>query len=49
MVLNHKIWQWYKRNEELAKIYNELWEEASEYALDNLKDNELAYYFDITD
>ena len=49
MVLNHKIWQWHERNEELAKVYNELWEEASEYALDNLKDNELAYYFDVTD
>ena len=49
MVLNHKIWQWYKRNEELANVYNELWEEASEYALDNLKDNELDYYFDVTD
>lgn len=25
MVLNHKIWEWYQVNEEIAKVYDELW------------------------
>lgn len=44
MVLNHKIWQHYERNETLARVYNALWEQADQWALDNLKDKELEYY-----
>ena len=44
MVLNHKIWQHYERNEPLARVYNALWEQADQWALDNLKDEELEYY-----
>lgn len=25
MVLNHKIWEWYQVNEEITKVYDELW------------------------
>lgn len=32
--LNWKIWQWYNKNDELAKLYNTLWEQADEYARD---------------
>lgn len=28
MVLNHKIWQWYQVNDDLAKVYDTLWREA---------------------
>lgn len=45
MVLNHKIWQWYERNDELANLYNDLWMQADEWANDNLKDDELSYYY----
>ena len=44
MVLNHKIWQHYQNNEPLARVYNNLWEKADAYAMDNLKGEELEYY-----
>ena len=49
MVLNHKIWQWYKKNILLAKLYNQLYDMAAEYAENNLKGEELDYYYRITD
>ena len=49
MVLNHKIWQWYKKNETIARVYNELWEEADAYACDHLKGEDLAYFYRTTD
>ena len=32
MVLNHKIWQWYEKDEAIARVYNDLWEQAGLYA-----------------
>jgi hypothetical protein len=49
MVLNHKIWQHYETNEVLARVYNELWEKADEYACENLNGEELSYFYRITD
>lgn len=49
MVLNHKIWQWYQKNPEVAKIYNELWEKADKYALNHLKGDELNYFLQTVD
>ena len=49
MVLNWKIWQWHGKNDEYAKVYNDLWEKADEYACDNLKGDELAYFYRTTD
>ena len=50
LVLNHKIWEYFgKGNEEYAKIYDELWKKTDEYAYENLKGEELTYYFEITD
>jgi len=49
MVLNHKIWQWCEDNEEIAKVYNDLWQKTDEYALDNLEDDELSYYLQTLD
>lgn len=49
MVLNHKIWQWYEKNEALASVYNELWEKCEAYAVEHLKGEELTYFYDITD
>lgn len=50
MVLNWKIWQWYQTgNEVLARTYDQLWEQASNWAETNLKGEELEYYFRVTD
>lgn len=49
MVLNHKIWQWYEKNDALAELYNDLWDKTAQYAMDNLKREELSYYFEVTD
>ena len=56
MVLNHKIWQWYDgekwengKSTDIARVYSKLWEEARDYAETHLKDEELSYYFRITD
>lgn len=49
MVLNWKIWQHYEKNEQLARVYNELWEQADEYACENLKGEEAEYFFKVTD
>lgn len=49
MVLNWKIYEHYKNNNTYAKLYNDLWSEADRYAVDNLKDEEANYFYDITD
>lgn len=51
MVLNHKIWQHYDPREDspLARLYNELWEEADLWAQENLKGEELDYYYQVLD
>lgn len=49
LVLNHKIWQYHKTRPEFATLYNSLWEQADRYAVENLKDDELSYFYDVTD
>lgn len=50
VTLNHKIWQHYENNNhDIAKLYDSLWRQAEDYALSNLKDDALAYYYEITD
>lgn len=49
LVLNHKLWAYYEKNDEYFKLYTELYNKANNYALDNLKDNEFSYFFRITD
>lgn len=49
IVLNHKIWQHYEKNEPLARVYDELWRKASDYAVKHLKGEELSYYLEETD
>lgn len=49
MVLNWKIWQHYETNETIARVYNELWETADAYACENLKGEELKYFYRTTD
>lgn len=49
LVLNHKIWQHYEKSPNIATLYNSLWEQADRYAIENLKGEELEYYYDVTD
>lgn len=49
LVLNHKIWQHYEKKPNVATLYNSLWEQADRYAAENLKGEELEYYYDVTD
>lgn len=49
MVLNWKIWEHHERNEALARVYNDLWELADNYAREHLTGEALSYYYDTTD
>ena len=49
MVLNHKIWQWYEVDGKRAELYDKLWRQTVNYAQKNLKDEELRYYYEVTD
>ena len=52
VILNHKIWQHYEatpRRQDLVELYDNLWRQAQDYALTNLKGDELKYYYEITD
>lgn len=45
MALNWKIWEHYETNEKYGRLYDALWREASIYASENLKGEELTYYY----
>lgn len=50
MALNWKIWEHYDcKNERLCRVYDELWRKADEYACENLKGEELSYFYETTD
>ena len=38
LVLNYKIWQYHEKRPEFAELYNTLWEQTDQYAMENLKD-----------
>lgn len=49
MVLKWKIFEHYESNEPVARVYDLLWKQADEYAMENLKDEDAKYYYEITD
>lgn len=49
MVLNWKLWQHYEEGNEYAKIYNELWNQADAWAMENLTGEDLSYFLRTTD
>lgn len=49
IVLNHKIWHWYEKKLAYGELYNELWEMADNYACENLKGEELSFFYRVTD
>lgn len=49
LVLNHKIWKFYKTNNDMAKLYDKLWHKADLYATSELKGEGLDYFYRVTD
>lgn len=49
MALNWKIFEHYERNDQYAELYHDLWEQARDYAEENLQGDELYYYYCTTD
>lgn len=49
IVLNWKIWQWFTRNDEIGRLYDSLWKKTQNYAYNNLKGDELTYFWRMTD
>lgn len=49
MVLNHKCWYWYEKNNTFSKLYAELWEEYHDWVLDHWSGEDLKYYLRVTD
>lgn len=49
MVLNWKMWDWFKKNQEITDLYGELWTKNHHWCLDNLKGEDLSYYLSTTD
>lgn len=49
LVLNWKIWYWYEKDDEKAKLYDKLWRELDEWCADNLKGDDLYYFYKTTD
>ena len=50
IVLNHKCWDWYERgNNDYSRLYSDLFYKAQGYAYDNLKGEELDYFWRMTD
>lgn len=49
LALNWKIWEHCETNDEYAVLYDELWRKTADYAVENLKGTELAYYLETVD
>ena len=50
MTLNWKIWEHHENNDIiLSKLYDELWQSVNNYAIENLKNDELDYFYKTTD
>lgn len=49
LVLNHKIWQHYEKHPQLAELYDQLWRKCDSWCADNLKGEDLQYYYQTLD
>lgn len=49
MVINHKSWAWYGKDETKARLYADLYYKLDEWCLDHLKGEDFEYYVNTTD
>ena len=49
LVLNYKIHQYYGLNGTFAQVYNDLWREADQWAVDSLQGEDLDYFYKTLD
>lgn len=49
MVLNHKMWSFYQKDNDKYELYLKLYEQADQYAVRNLKGADLNYFYQTTD
>lgn len=49
IALNWEIWRLYESDEKLARVYDELWQTLGEYVCENFKDDDLRFFFEVTD
>ncbi len=49
MVLNHRCWYWYQKNDTYSALYSELFYKAQDWAYGHLKGEELKFFLEVTD
>jgi len=54
VILNHLIWYFYDKSggnqdDPMAKLFNELWRKCDDWCCENLKGDDLAYFYRVTD
>ena len=49
MVLNWKMFRWFENNDELFNLYKELYTRLDQWCINNLKGDDLEYYYKTTD
>lgn len=49
LTLNHKIWEWYEKDEVIAKLYDDLWRKADDFGCSHFKGDDASYYFNFLD
>ena len=48
-ILNWAIWDWYEKNEEIARMYNDLWQDCEDFCYEHFIREDLKKYLDIID
>lgn len=48
-ILNWAIWDWYEKNEEIARVYNDLWQDCEDFCYEHFIGEDLKKYLDIID
>jgi hypothetical protein len=43
------MWRWHETSDIYARLYRELWMKLDQWCIDNLKGEELEYYYATTD
>ena len=49
LALNHKIWEHYKKRPNLARVYDELWRKAEDHVFETFSEDDIQYYYSVTD